>query len=469
MRKAFTPREYQTLAIEHIISTPRCAVWAGMGMGKTVSTLTAMAGLKSRGERRRTLLLAPLRVARTTWPEEAMKWEHLADLRVAHCCGDTPAKRTKLLNAALAADADVICINYESLPWLIEQFGAGKRPWPFDCYVADESRKLSGFRPRQGTKRAKLLYQMSRHADARFIQLTGTPAPKGLMDLFGQLYFLDDGARLGRTFTAWTQSYFNEFALDYNVTLYTPKKGALVQVMQRVKDLCLTLKPEDYFDLRAPQSTTVAVDLPADARQFYDELERELIAEIAGLGVRAMNSAVLSGKLLQVTSGAVYVASGSHEFQELHTAKLDALDSLVEELGGEPLIVVYKWKSDLARLRQRFPKARELRTPQDEADWNAGKIDMLLLHPASAGHGLNLQHGGRNMCWFSVDFDLELYQQVRERIGPVRQLQSGYDRIVREYYLLARDTIDELAMQRLEGKALTQDELMAYAKRRAVQ
>lgn len=288
------------------------------------------------------------------------------------------------------------------------------------------------------------------------------------MDLFGQVYFLDGGQRLGKTYTAWCDEYFNGYDIDYNVILYTPKRGALGRVMAKVKDLCLTLKPEDYLDLKAPQTTNVVVDLPPDARRFYDELEREFIAEIEGQGVRAINSATLSGKLLQATAGAVYTHTGSSEFKEIHSAKLEALDSIIEEHGGEPLIVVYKWKSDLARLKAWYPKARELRTPQDEADWNAGKIDLLLLHFASAGHGVNLQHGGRNMAWFSVDFDLELYQQVRERIGPVRQLQSGYDRVVREYYVLARDSVDELAMERVSGKASTQDELMRYAKRRAL-
>ncbi len=466
MRKPFAPRGYQSLAIKHMLHVVRCALWAGMGMGKTVSTLSAFATLKERGELGIALVVAPLRVARGTWPAEALIWEHLSDLDVRSICGGTPKKREKLFTEAICEDADVLCINYESLPWLLEHLAKLKMPWPFSTVVADEASKLRGFRPRQGTKRAKALYDATKADGTRFIQLTGTPSPKGLMDLFGQVYFLDHGERLGKTYSAWTGTYFNEFKLDQYVSLYSPKKGALEQVMGKVKDLALTLKPEDYFDLKAPQISHVWVDLPPKVLAGYKELQTEFITHVAGFGLKAPNSAVLSNRLLQMCSGAVYREVGKADYEVLHDEKLDALESVIEELGGEQLLVVYQLKSDLDRLKKRFPELRELKTQKDEDDWNKGDgtIPLLAVHPASAGHGLNLQHGGRNICFFAHAFDLELFQQVRERVGPVRQLQSGYDRVVREFYILARGTVDELCLQRLEGRAITQDEVMAWAK-----
>lgn len=336
--------------------------------------------------------------------------------------------------------------------------------------VADESTKLKGFRPRQGTKRASLLHKMTADLNTRFIELTGTPSPQGLMDLFGQLHFLDGGERLGKTFTAFTEEYFHIKKMDGGFSLYTPKKGSLDAAMAKCRDLCLTQRPEDYFALDEPRMSTVYVDLPANARAIYDEIEQDYLTEIDGVGIRAPSSAALQGKLLQACSGAVYLEAGSSAFGEVHEEKLDALESIIEELGGEQLLCVFEFKSDLARIQKRFPKARVLRTQQDEDDWNAGKIDggLMLIHPQSAGHGVNLQHGGRNICWFSHNFNLETFEQVRERLGVVRQLQSGYKRTVNEFYIVARDTVDEIAINRREKKAVTQDSILAYAKRRQV-
>lgn len=472
MRKPFTPHKYQHLAIEHMKLRPICAVWAGLGMGKTVSTLTALAELKAEGVLTGlTLVLAPLRVARTTWPTEVLAWEHLANLKAHSLVGDTPRKREKAFAKALAEGTDVMCLNYESLPWLEAHLKKIGMPWPFQCVVADESSKLKSFRFRQGGKRAAMLYALmntkvdGRRVTQRFIQLTGTPASQGLMDLFGQIGMLDDGARFGKTMKGFTDVYFHEKVMD-RFSLFTPKKGALEAAMLKAKDICLTLRPEDYFVLDKPRMSTVYVDLPKEAQAIYDELEADFITEIGNVGIRAMNSAVLQGKLLQIASGALYTKPDGSDWSVLHDEKLDALESIIEELGGEQLLVVYELKSDLSRLKSRFPYARELKTTKDEADWNRGDgtVPLMLIHPQSAGHGINLQHGGRNIAWFSHSFNLETFEQVRERLGVVRQMQSGYRRTVNEFYIVARGTVDEVCISKRDRKAITQEQIMAYAK-----
>lgn len=470
MRKQFTPHPYQHTIISHIKRVPRCAVWASPGMGKTPSTLTALSELKKEGELvGLTLILAPLRVARTTWPTEAPRWEHLANLTVHSIVGKTPKQREKLFAKAIAEQADIMCLNYESLPWLVTHLAAIGMKWPFRCVVADESSKLKGFRFRQGTKRAKLLYDQVKDTNVcpRFIQLTGSPATQGLMDIYGPTCMMDNGERLGKTFGTFTDRYFHERQMD-NYVQYTPKKGALEAAMDVVKDLCTTIRPEDYFVLDQPRMTTVYVELPDAARAMYDELETDFITAVGSVGIRAVNSAVLQGKLLQIASGALYTKPGGADWEVVHDEKLDALESIIEELGGEQLLVVYELQSDLARLKERFPKARELRTPKDEADWNRGDgtVPLLLIHPQSAGHGINLQHGGRNIAWFSHNFNLETFEQVRERLGVVRQMQSGYQRTVNEFYIVARGTVDEVAISKRDKKAITQEQIMSYAKDR---
>jgi SNF2 family DNA or RNA helicase len=285
------------------------------------------------------------------------------------------------------------------------------------------------------------------------------------MDLYGQVGMLDNGARLGKTMMHFTDTYFHEKVMD-RYSLFTPKKDALEAAMTKVKDLCITLRPEDYFVLDKPRMSTVYVDLPDDAQAIYDELETDFITSIDNVGIRAMNSAVLQGKLLQIASGALYTKAGGAEWSVVHDEKLDALESIIEELGGEQLLVVYEFQSDLARLKERFPKARELKTQRDEDDWNRGDgtVPLMLIHPQSAGHGINLQHGGRNIAFFSHSFNLETYEQVRERLGVVRQMQSGYKRTVNEFYIVARNTVDEPCIAKRDKKADVQELIMSYAK-----
>jgi SNF2 family DNA or RNA helicase len=307
----------------------------------------------------------------------------------------------------------------------------------------------------------------------RFIELTGTPSPNGLVDLWGQCWFLDQGERLGRTFSAFAERWF---MTGYNGFGLTPRANAQAEITERIKDLCLTIDPADYFDLRAPIVTNIYVDLPPAARRIYREMERQMFAAIGDRTVEAFNAAAVTNKCLQLSNGAVYVdahatedaSPRSKEWREVHDAKLAALDSIVEEAAGAPVLVAYNFRSDLARLHAAFPYARVLDTDPDTIRaWNAGEIRMLLAHPASAGHGLNLQDGGNILVYFGHSWNLEEREQILERIGPVRQAQAGHDRGVFVYNLVATGTVDEVVLERLVSKCSVQDALRGAMKRRA--
>lgn len=462
-------RPYQRLAIEHMIDRPRGATWASMGMGKTVSTLTAFDALRLAGEANNLLVIAPKRVARSTWPKELGGWTHLRDLGEATPILGTPAQRREALRADRGC---VYTINYENVPWLVEQCG---RRWPFDMVIPDESTRLKGFRLRGGTQRARALARIARNLTHRWQNLTGTPGPNGYLDLWGQQFFVDFGEALGRTFTAYKERFFepdNPFS-DYPRMVLRPFADQMIH--DRLADSCLTLRAQDWFDLEKPIVTDVKVDLPSKARQLYDQFEREMFAELDGHDIEAMNAASRTTKAAQIASGACYVdADGNfsdepqRRWKEVHTALLDALESVVTEAAGAPVLVAYQWKHDLERLQRAFPKGRVLDDdPQTIDDWNAGRIPLLFAHPASAGHGLNLQDGGNILAFFGLWWDLELYQQVLERIGPVRQLQAGHDRPVFIYHIVARGTVHELMAARRKGKEIEQDGLLAAMRREA--
>lgn len=454
--RQWTPRAYQPPVIEHILRVPRCAIWAGMGLGKTVSTLSALDAMFLAGEDRPALVLSPLRVARTTWPEEARKWNHLRHISVAPVVGSEGERKL-----ALRTDASVFTTNYEQLPWLVEHFGDR---WPFRTVVADESTKLKGFRLRQGTMRARHLARVAHKHCTRFIELTGTCAPNGLQDLWGQLWFIDAGQRLGRTFDAFRSRWFQQSHDGYG---YTALPHAQDEIQERLRDVCLTIDAKDYFDLREPITTNIYIELPASARRMYREMEREMWTEIAGHGVEAVNAAARTNKCLQLSNGAVYVDEEG-TWKEAHGEKLDALDDIIEEASGAPVLVAYNFRSDLERLQRAFPKGRVLdKDPATITDWNAGRIPLLFAHPASAGHGLNLQDGGNILVFFGLSWNLEERLQILERIGPVRQLQAGHDRPVFVYNILARGTVDEMVLERVETKRSVQDILLEAMKRRA--
>lgn len=462
-RRPFTARPYGALITNHALDVPRCGVWAGMGMGKTVSTLNAL-DLLELVEPGPTLVCAPLRVAQSTWPDEAAKWQHLRNLDVTPIVGDVKARERALLRA-FQFSAGVFTINYENLPWLVELLDRWKKPWPFRKIVADESTKLKGFRLRQGTQRARALGSVAHKYAAHFIELTGTPSPNGLQDLWGQAWYLDQGQRLGRTFDAFRQRWFRPTFDGYGIE---PLPFAQEQIEDAMRDLCLSLNARDWFDLQEPIVNTIQVDLPVKARALYDDMEKAMFAQIGEHEVEAFNAAAKTMKCLQLANGAAYVGEDSTQWAEVHDVKLQALDEVIEEAAGMPVLVAYHFKSDLARLLKAFPKGRQLdKDPQTLRDWNAGKIPVLFAHPASAGHGLNLQDGGNILVFFSVNWNLEEHQQIIERIGPTRQMQAGHDRPVFIHYILARDTVDEIVLARIETKREVQDLLLDALKRRA--
>lgn len=462
-RRTFTARPYGALITNHILDVARCGVWAGMGMGKTVSTLNAL-DLLELVEPGPALVCAPLRVAQSTWPDEAVKWAHLRNLDVTPIVGDVKARERAALRA-FDFSASVFTINYENLPWLVDLLVRWKRPWPFSKIVADESTKLKGFRLRQGTQRARALGRVAHKHAAHFVELTGTPSPNGLQDLWGQAWYLDQGQRLGRTFDAFRQRWFRPSFDGYGIE---PLPFAQDQIEDAMRDLCLSLDARDWFDLKEPIVNTIRVELPAKARRLYDDMEKAMFAQIGEHEVEAFNAAAKTMKCLQLANGAAYVGEDGAQWAEVHDVKLQALDEVIEEAAGMPVLVAYHFKSDLARLLKAFPKGRQLdKDPQTLRDWNAGKIPILFAHPASAGHGLNLQDGGNILVFFSVNWNLEEHQQIIERIGPTRQMQAGHDRPVFIHYILARDTVDEIVLARIETKREVQDLLLEALKRRA--
>lgn len=451
----FTPHGYQHPMVDHLVSHKRCALWVFMGAGKTVVTLTALDLLSLAEDVYPALILAPLRVAKTTWPDEVQSWRHLSHLNVIAITGDETERR-----AALAMDAQIYTTNYEQLAWLTEYWGDR---WPYKTVVSDESTRLKSFRLRQGGKRAQALAKVAHGAGTRFWELSGTPAPNGLQDTWGQMHFIDKGERLGRTFSAFTSRWFQTAPNGFGIV---PLKHAQAEIQDKLRDVCLTVDAKDWFDLKAPIVSTVYVDLPMKARKHYAEMEKAMFTEIAGHEIEAFGAAARTNKCLQIANGAAYVNGSNEEWQDLHDAKIQALDSIVEEANGAPVLCAYHFKSDLARLKKAFPKARVLDSkPQTIKDWNAGKIQLLFAHPASAGHGLNLQHGGNILVYFAHTWNLEERQQILERIGPVRQLQAGYDRPVFVYLIVARDTVDELVISRVDEKQTVQDILLSAMKR----
>ena len=461
MRKQFTPRPYHGLAMTHLADVERGAIFAKPGMGKSVMALTFLDYLHNVwGESRPSLVLAPLRVARDTWANEAHKWDHLAGLEVVPIVGDADQRK-----AALRKQAPVYTTNYDNLVWLREQF-AGK-PWPFATVVADESTKLKGFRLRQGGVRAQALAQVAHTDVERWINLTGTPASNGLEDLWGQTWFLDAGVRLGRTFSAFRDRWFRPVKSgdfhNYRATDY-----AQAEIQERLTDICLTLDPKDWFDLKDPIVNIIEVELPKSARVKYREMERELFTMIDGSEVEAFNAAAKSQKCLQLANGAVYLEAeryGAGTWVECHTEKLDALRELAEETGDDPLLVAYQFKSDLARLLREFPDGINLSEPAGMARAMRGEGKLWFGHPQSMGHGVDgLQYHCNTIVFFAQDWNLEYHDQVLERVGPVRQLQAGKNRGVFVHYIVARQTIDELVMARRESKRSVQELLLNYLK-----
>jgi SNF2 family DNA or RNA helicase len=412
-----------------------------------VVTLTAIKALIEDFAISKVLVVAPLRVAATVWAEEVEKWDHLHGLRCSKVLGSKAARE-----AALERDADIYIVNRENVPWLVEHHAASRR-WPYDMLVLDE---LSSFK----NPKAERFKELKRVLPAvrRVVGLTGTPAPNGLIDLWSQIYLLDRGERLGKFVTRYREEYFipghRNGAVVYN---WVPRAGAPGEIYGRIGDICMSMTAEDYLTMPDRVDVMYPVRLPEAAKQAYETMERDLVIQMADEPITAQNAAVLTGKLLQMANGAIYAEDRS--YLQLHDAKLDALEDLIEAANGEPVLVYYGFQHDLERLKKRFPQARILKDSADVRDWNAGKVQLLLAHPASAGHGLNLQQGGHIMVWFGLTWSLELYQQANAML-----YRQGQEQPLKIYHLVAQDTVDEDVIKVLTGKAERQDALISAVK-----
>lgn len=461
MSQAYTPRPWQPPMTEHILQHPRCNVFASMGSGKTPATLEALCTLLLFGQARRVLIIGPRRVARDTWPDAVAQFaESFGWLTVAVAIGDEKKRR-----AAVAAGAQITTINFDNLDWLVGNYGEN---WPFDTVVVDESTKLRGLRVSiqthkksgkkylagQGASRAKALARVAHTRVNRWVNLTGTPALAGLEALWGPTWFLDAGHRLGNSFTAFSHRWFRSVpGSDPQRQVIEPMPFSEDQIRNAIRDITLVVDIKDYIDVGDAIENIRYVDLPAPAQRQYDEMAEELATEIDGQVVEAFSAGTKSQKLLQIASGAVYT-DDKGTWATVHDEKLDELKSVVEESLGMPLLVFYHFKSDAARILKAFPHARQLDDdPLTMADWQEGKIPMLLAHPASAGHGTDgLQHGTHICCFFSTNWSAENDAQAIERIGPTRQMQAGYKRAVMVHRLVARDTVEESAVRRLRTR-----------------
>lgn len=448
----FELREYQKGIVRAILEKLRINIWADMGLGKTLPTLTAISILQLHGDLKRpVLIIAPKLVAKKTWPPEARKWPHLRHLKIISISG-SPKDR----QAALLRTADIYTINYENLAWLIH---VCKDRWPFGMVVCDESTKLKGFRLRQGTFNAQQLSRIAFNARTeRWVNLTGTPSANGLEHLWGQQWFIDGGAALGRTYTDYINRWFTT---DYTGFKKIPIEGADKIIAERLSSTTITLKAKDYLELGDTVVTNIVVPLEASVIKLYKKFEKEMFLELNGFQIDAVNAAAKTIKCLQIASGAIYSDKQINAYEIVHDAKIKALEELHEGIGGKPMLVAYSFQHDLDRLLKAFPLGRKL-TSKNLDEWNAGRIPLLFLHPASAGHGLNLQHGGHHICFFSQDWNLELYSQAVERIGAARQKQSGYARPVFVYHLVADGTIEQAVVMRRVGKQTVQDALRTW-------
>lgn len=441
----YKPHRYQEFAKEHIIRHAVAALFLDMGLGKTVITLTAIKELMyERFEIQKVLVIAPLRVARDTWPAEIRKWDHLAGLTYAVAVG-SQAERL----AALRSKADIYIINRENVTWLVEESGL---PFDYDMVVIDELSSFKSYR----AKRFKSLLSV-RRTIKRIVGLTGTPSSNGLMDLWAQFRLLDLGERLGRYISRYRERYFLPDKRNAQVVFtYKLKPGAEEQIYNAISDITISMKSEDYLDLPPCIHNVVKVALSEREREVYERFRKEMVISLGGEEIDAMNAAALSNKLLQMANGAVY--DDRHTGHQIHDRKLDALEDLIEAANGRPVMVCYWFRHDLERIRGRFD-ARELKTAKDIEEWNDGKIPVALVHPASAGHGLNLQYGGCTLIWFGLTWSLELYQQTNKRLH-----RQGQKYTVVIHHIVADGTIDELVLAALHRKDQTQTALIDAVK-----
>lgn len=447
----YIPHDYQQFCIDWIIEHERSGLFLEMGLGKTSCTLTAIESLiHDSFDINKVLVIAPKRVAESTWGDEANKWDHLKDIRVSVIAG-TEKQRI----AAFSVDADVYTIGRDNVVWLVEYLQANKIKWSYDMLVIDE---LSSFKA-SNTKRFKTLKKITPLLN-RVVGLTGTPTPNSLIELWPQLYLLDRGERLGKTQTAYKDRYFYPVSGQGHITYkWGLKEGAEKAIHNKISDICVSMKSEDHLEMPDRVDNFIEIQLSDKVMKAYKEFEKEKILEIQEDVLTAANAAVVTNKLLQFSNGNIYDDDGNTHF--IHRQKLDALQEIVEASQGQSLLIFYNFKHDYEALIQEFKgiKPRQLNTPQDIKDWNDGKIRMVLAHPASIGHGLNIQAGGHIIVWYGLTWSLELYQQANARLYRQGQKDS-----VIVHHLVSKGTVDENVMSALREKDKTQNSLMEAVK-----
>lgn len=441
--------------IDFMLRHPRCAIFADVGMGKTLSGLVLDDILRLTGRcSRPTLVLGPKRVCESTWPDEAAKWDATADTRVSAIVGD---KMQRL--AALKRPAEVYASNYEQLPWLVDYY---QEKWPYGQVFADEATRLKGHRLKgQGGLRTNWIARVAHSLTDRWVNLTATPAPNGLKDLWGQLWFLDRGERLGRTYTAFRDRWFRQKFSGYGIE---PMPFAQEQIQAAIADICLTLDPRDFYDIQEPHVTQIRVTLPPRALAAYKRLEDTMFAELeSGTNLEVFNAGALTNKCLQFANGAVY--TNYPEWEIVHNAKIEAMESIAEE-SSQPILVAYEFKSDLARLLKAFPKGVDLKANRGLSAFKAGDAPFGFMQPGSSLGIDGLQYATCHMVRFGHTWNWENRYQMAGRIGPMRQIQAGFDRVVSIQDLVANDTLDDLVIAATDAKQSVEDALKDACKKR---
>ena len=451
----FQPHKYQSYAIQFLKDHEYSMLLLDMGLGKTAISLNAIRDLMfDRFEVGKTLIVAPLRVARDVWPAEVKKWDGFDFLRLSVVVGDAKTRR-----AALMADADVYIVNRENMKWLVEHFEKNKIRWPFDMVVIDE---LSSFKNHQ-SPRWKYLKKM-RPFISRMVGLTGTPTSNGLMDLWAEVGIIDGGKRLGRFIGRYREAYFKAQGMNpytgvvYN---YVPLPGAEEAIYERISDITISMKAKDYLEI--PECLTLDHEVVMDPseRKLYEQLRDQLVVQVGTESVDAANAAVLSGKLLQMANGCLY--SEDRELIPIHDKKLLKLEDLIEQANGQNVLIAYWYQHDRTRIIEHLTKVgyavRDLKSSKDIEDWNAGKIPVGIISPASAGHGLNIQDGGHILIWFSQVWSLEMVQQTNARLW-----RQGQKEVVTIHRIICKDTVDEDVLRAIDHKDATQARLIAAVK-----
>lgn len=443
----YKPHNYQQHTTQFIIDHPEAAILLGMGMGKTISTLTAINDLiRNRFETQKVLVIAPIRVARDTWPEEIHKWDHLAGLTVSPITGTT-----KQREAAANRRADIYTIGRENIPWLVKHHG---NRWPYDMVIIDE---LSSFKNPQA-KRFKALKKV-RPKIHRIVGLTGTPAPNSLLDIWAPFRLIDNGQRLGKYITHYRDQYFTPGRRNGTVVYnWNLRPGADQAIYNNIADITVSMRTTDYLQLPEATRQHITVQLPPKARKHIDTLKRDLVLDLDDDTIDAANAATLSLKLQQLAGGAIYNEAGD-DYITIHDEKIQALTELVDQAQGSPILVCYWFKHERDRILDAIPGARVLDTQQDFHDWNNGDIPVALIHPASAGHGLNLQAGGHIMVWYTTPWSLELYEQANARLH-----RQGQTEPVSIIHIDTAGTIDQTVHQALTRKDTTQQALITAVK-----